>query len=341
MLDYAPGDVDASLGLARVLLKAQYRSGRAASYFQEGVRDFQDLLLPSADRNLGLTVHYDEDHERAPQRKDQVAKLLVEERLAEAEGFADHGLWFAARNEYRLALILDPDNETARVGFDRFDREARASRALADVQMHIRRADFDQAEDRLAEALVLTELQTDEVGRLRGEIEDARLAAIYDRARTFERDLRFNEAAEAYTDLLEKAPYYEDAISRRATMEEFIERAEATYAAAMEAATAQEKYDLLSQIPVFWPEYRDVETLLAELRPHVQVWGSSELLDEDADSEAAQVELEPRSTLEELAAESGSDESMPDAQAQLNAGADEAPEPDAAPSDGNDPDGDR
>ena len=59
------------------------------------------------------------------------------------------------------------------------------------------------------------------------------------------------------TSALEAAPYYEEAIARKTTIEEFILLAEEYYTRALDAENDDEALQYLRQIPIIWPEYRD------------------------------------------------------------------------------------
>ena len=111
----------------------------------------------------------------------------------------------------------------------------------------------------------------DTIGQLEAQIEDERVLALYNKARTLERDYRYPSAIEAYDDLLEIAPYYEDALSRKATLEEFVLLAEELYTRALDAESDEEALQYLRQIPILWPEYRDVEERLLEVEARLGI----------------------------------------------------------------------
>ncbi len=265
VLEYVPDHQEASFGLSRILLLKNYRAGQSRSYFVEGIEAFRQFLLPQSRRDFHVSYDYDETNVRAGERRAEVEKLLAEERIAEARALEEQGLYHAARNEYRLALVADPGNETARDGLDHMDRETRADRLLSEADMHVRRGELERAEELIEQGVQLTEDQTDRTGALNAEIEEARLRSLYDEARALERDFLYPEAVEAYDRLLAEVEFYEDTLARRETILEFIALAEEYYAKALEAPTDKEAAEYLRQIRVFWPEYRDVEQRLAEI----------------------------------------------------------------------------
>jgi hypothetical protein len=276
VLDYDPKNQDAQLGLSRTLLRMNYRFGLSESYYREGLLAFRLLLLQPADRGFGISKKYapgPEEEQRAEERREEVRAMLVQERLAQARDLEREGLYFAASNEYRLALLLDSDNVEAREGRDRMDREVRAQRKLSEADMHIRRGEFEKAGPLLDEGALLSREQGDIVSRLRSQVEEARLRELYDRARTFERDYMYPEAVAAYGVLLSEVEFFDDAITRKATLEDWIEKAGELYALAQAADTPRERYDYLRQIEVIWPEYRDVEEQIAELEPQIRAEG--------------------------------------------------------------------
>ncbi len=265
VLEYIPGHQEASFGLSRILLLKNYRAGQSRSYFVEGIEAFRLFLLPQSQRDFHVSYDYDETNERAKERRAEVAKLLAEERVAQARALEEQGLYHAARNEYRLGLLSDPRNETARDGLDQMDRETRAERLLSEADMHVRRGKLERAEELIEQGVQLTEDQADRTGALSAQIEEARLRSLYDEARALERDYRYPEAVGAYDRLLSEVEFYEDSLARRETIQEFIALAEEYYAKAAGAKTDEEAADYLRRIPVFWPEYLDVEQRLAEI----------------------------------------------------------------------------
>jgi hypothetical protein len=262
---------EARLGLAKVLLLQNYRFGLSKSKFDAGLRGFREYLLHQAQHDFAASENYDPTNERAVVRGDQVDVLLAEERLALAQIFEADGLFFAARNEYRLVLLVDPDSSEAKKGLDRMDREVRVTESLGAADMEIRRGNLDVASEILAESQAFTNLQGDRVQRLEGHIEDKNLELIYLVARNFERDYLYHEAVESYASLLELRPYYEDATARKKTIEEFIALTEEAYENASKVTDDEEAIYFLRQIQdIYWPEYLDVRELLGGLEARRQ-----------------------------------------------------------------------
>ena len=263
VLLYEPDDLRAKAGLARILFLKNYREGLSRTYFNDGLRQFSDFFLDQADRSF----HVSNDvlpNEPAQDRREQVQDMLAEERVNQARSLEADGLYFAARNEYRLALLIDPTLEVARDGLDRMDREVRASHILEEVDMGYRRGDFEEADERLAKAALLTSLQSDEVAQRRGSIEEARLRRLYDEALSLERDFRYEAAVEAYARLVRETEGYEDAVERQRTLDEWIALAARKYEAAL-AAGGEEALGHFKSIEVFWPEYRDIQERIPAL----------------------------------------------------------------------------
>ncbi len=255
----------AKSGLDRVLLTKNYRETQSASYFREGMNDLRVYRLPSAAHGFGVSLEYDEDNERATNRKGDVDSMLASEMLAKAEGLEASGLYSAARNEYRRVLLIEEDSQPARDGLDRMDVEVRVNKLLAKAEMDLLRGDFGAAENGIEGAADITGLQTDAVGRLRAQLQDARFEEMYQEAFGLERDYLFLEAVQAYEELLAEAESYRDAIRRRNSLREFILLAQDLYAKGIAAETDEEAAEFLRQIPVFWPEYLDVDKRLAEI----------------------------------------------------------------------------
>lgn len=264
-LEYTPDDAVAREALARVLLLENHRAGQSKKYFDDGVRTLRDLFLQQARRNFDVSFDYDRRNDRAKTRGDDVERLIAEQRLAQASSLEEAGLFHAARNEYRLVLLIELGNPAAEEGLARMDRETRVSRWLAEAEMQMRRGESDKARELLAEAEATTTWQTDRVRAMVEQLEESRLRRMYERARTLEKDYLYSEAVAAYDELLELDPEYADADARRRVLEDFILKAETYYAEAEAAASDEEAAAWLEQVRIVWPEYRDVDARLREI----------------------------------------------------------------------------
>lgn len=264
-LSYRPGHRQTREALARVLVQQNYRAGMGTEYYDEGIVALDRYFLHEANARFAYALKYQPRNERAERRGEQTQGLLASQRAALAEGLEEAGVFAAARNEYRLALLLEPQLEVARRGLERMQREERVAERLREAERLLLRGRFDEAEAEIAAARSSTERQAEACEAMQLEVQEARLAVLYDEARTLESDWRYAEAVEAYDRLLEAAPFYRDAIARRDTLDSYVREAEAIYARYEATQSDAERRDLLLQIAVFWPEYRDVSLRLAEL----------------------------------------------------------------------------
>jgi len=270
----------AKVGLQRVLITQNYRDTQSKSYFRDGMRGLREYELAIALGGFVKSTLYDESYQRARERREDVEAMMASERLAKAHGLEAEGHYHAARNEYRMVLLVEEENQAAREGLDRMDVEVRAMLHLAKAEMALLRGDFSAAETSLDAAGKIAVAQADVVSRLRAQLVDARRHRAYDVARGLERDYRYPEAVAAYAALLEEAEFYEDAIARKRTLEGFIVQAAELYAKGIGASTDEEALEYLRQIPVIWPEYLDVAERLAELEERM-----AERVDADASSD--------------------------------------------------------
>lgn len=255
----------ARLGLARVLLRMNYRAGQSESYYRAGLHAFREWLLQEARTNFEKAEKF-ADTDFGAERRARVEEMLAQERLFQARELEAVGFYFAARNEYRLVLLIDPENPAAQAGLDRMDRETRSARKMSEAEMGMLRGEYERAREPLEEAKALTRAQVDRLSVLEWQIEDARLRGIYEVAVDLERDYRYPEAIEAYDRLLVETEFYEDAVARRNALQWLVQSAEELYAKAEAAQTDEERFQYLWEIQsVVWPEYRDVEERLASL----------------------------------------------------------------------------
>lgn len=251
--------------LASIVLQLDYRAGLSDDYYHEGLRAFRDYALPVARSRFSYAEKYRPDDERAERRMGQVDALLSRERVAFAHRLEEDGYFAAAKNEYRIALLLDPDLEEAEEGFERMSAEADADLYLDRSEMMVLRGELDRARDEIAAGREITRLQGERFDDLLEDIGDAQLRALYETALDLEHDYRFPEAIDAYERLLEQREWYEDARTRKATLEDYVQRAHELYLAAARTGKRDERIDYLRQIEVFWPEYRDVQERLRRL----------------------------------------------------------------------------
>lgn len=297
VLEHDPGNPTAIEGRARTLLLMNYRSGQSKSYFDEGLTGFRRLKLEQARRDFHISNEF-KGNDPARERMAQVEQQLAEERLEQAEQFEQDGFWFAAANEYRLALLIDPESERARAGLDRMDRETRAATSLSDADMKVRRGELDDARETLETVEDLTEAQKDSVSLLQAGIEEKGFEELYDRALSLTEDYRYPEAVVAYDELLAVAPHFRDAEQKKATLQEFIALAEEWYQQALAAESDADAMLLLRNVLVVWPEYKDTNERLAKLEARTR--GQPE---DAASSDPAGTEADAGAPPEEVPAE--------------------------------------
>jgi len=263
-LYYEPGYERARASLYRILLQMTYREGMSLEYYDEGVRAYHDLMLDEADQYFSYSKKYDPENERAIERREITRSELAKQRVYLALRHEAEGRYAAARNEFRMALLLDEDLSEALEGFDRTDRETRASEHIREAERKILKHEYLAAEAALDRAREETARQHEDVDAMFEHIAEARLEDKYLVARTLESDQQFAKAVEAYDALLEHAPYFRDAITRRDTLQSYIDKAGELYSQALQTDSEEERLRLLRQIAVFWPDFEDVRERLAE-----------------------------------------------------------------------------
>jgi tetratricopeptide (TPR) repeat protein len=256
-LRYSPGNILALGGEAEVLVRLNYRAGRGEAYYKEGMRALKQSWLNGASRDFRSAQKYEPEDERAEGRITEVDRERALERMAVAGDFVAQGLFAAARNEYRIAQILNPELEEALEGYRRMDREATVADFLREADMQRRKGNLIDAEILVERARGLTLLQHEFVDLAQEDVLAAQHEILYREAVEFERDGFYEEAVDKLNQLLELASYYKDARTRLELLTEFVDKADALYARAMAAETVEEALPLLRQIVVFWPEYRD------------------------------------------------------------------------------------
>jgi tetratricopeptide (TPR) repeat protein len=272
-LGFEPTYDRARIGLARALLQINHRQGMGQKYYEDGVKAFNELYLQQARTNFEYTQKYTPDDPRAEDRKAQAQTQLADERCSLAIVLEGEGRFAGARNEYRMALLLDEDHPEAAAGLARMTVESKAAEHLREAERHLFRGHFDQAAAAMERCSSITERQFEGCEAMAAAVEEARLNEMYETARVFESDQRFEEAVVAYSALLERADYFQDTIARRDTLEDYIAEAGRLYDQVLAAEGPEEEATYLRRIDIFWPDYKDVRERLKRVEAEAPALG--------------------------------------------------------------------
>jgi hypothetical protein len=264
-LVFDPEHEVAKEGIARMLLLENHREGMGDEYYKKGMRAMRGFWLGQANADFQYNGKYAPGEERGELRRKEIGQLLAEDRALMAERLEEQGLLHAARNEYRLALLLVPDFELAREQFDRLEIEVEAAAKLREAERKTTRGELDAAEALLREGAKLSPAQRTDFQDAYNEVADERWRRLYDEGMDFELDSDFESAVLKYDELLQEAGAYNDAISRRKTCLGFVELAERLYGEAKASKEAAQRLRKYKQISVFWPEYLDVAARIEKL----------------------------------------------------------------------------
>jgi tetratricopeptide (TPR) repeat protein len=264
-LRYHPGYDVALKGMAEVVKEVNHRELLSQKYFAGGVHALSDYWLERASAFFAYSNKYKPKQEHTLERTKQVNLLLAQQRQKIAQAFEEDGLFGAARNEYRVALALAPDDPPSKAALERCTKEVLAQRKLEDANYQIMRGNFERAEKLIEDGLALTLMQKDLFEGARAKIDEQRHEIVYQAALALEKDQRFAEAIEKYQELLGQAGYFKDTLARVDTLKGYIVLADELYKKAGEASDDKTRLDLLQQIRIFWPEYRDAAEQVSEL----------------------------------------------------------------------------
>jgi len=254
-LELVTDDGQALAGLERATLLTAWRIGVAEKYYGAGVRDMRAFQLFEARSNFDYSDKYRPGDERSARRREEVEHFLVQRRLAIAADLERQGLYAAASTEFRMTLLVDPENTIALQGRERTSREIEAQRILSEAEMLALRGNLAAAMERVGEGNAITRKQGDSFAKLARSIEEDGFRRVYQRAKALEQDLLFREAILVYNELLDVAEFFEDAISRRNTLQEFVQEADRTREQALREGTPSAAASALRRIEIVWPEY--------------------------------------------------------------------------------------
>lgn len=266
-LGHVPEHKGALEGLFRVGIQQNYRAGLSDTYYNEGLRAIQDWRLDEAKHRFEGSGKYGGETDRVRRRVSEVDRQIAVSRVIVARELESKKLFAAARNDYRVALGLDPDNEEAATGYERARNEAEVERKLEKGRLSVLRGDFAQGRAAMEEALAETQVQQESIQAAIGEIKVAQAGEAYQGALDLEHDFQYEAAITAYEGVIEDFGFdlAKDSQARITTLSDYVRDAKELYAEARAAATLDERRDLLRQITVFWPEYLDIQKQLAAL----------------------------------------------------------------------------
>lgn len=268
VLSYVPDHPEALSGIQRVVEQLEYRDGLSKGYYNEGLGALRDWELRLAENRFTYARKYRHWDEKPGRRLAQVQEELAVEMGQAALEDEVNGYYAAAQLQYRLARLLDPENEVAAAGLARMQVEVEADELLDKGEMWILRGEYAKAEEVLGQGRALTAVQHERFDEALAGIEDARNATLYEEGLNFERDFLYPEAAASYRNLLGRVDFYQDARARLTSLEATMAEVEELYASLGDLADdpARER-EVLARIDALWPEYRDIEQRLAALGP--------------------------------------------------------------------------
>jgi len=273
-LGYRADLIEAEAGLIQVQRQIAWREHLGEDYYDKGVRAISDWQLDLAQSRFRASGKYRPNDPRPTRRVTEVEREIANRHTRIALQLEEAGHHAAARNDFRVALLLDPGNEVAQGGLARARIEAEADEFLLKGKMAILRSEFSEARKILLEGQKISVARPGMFDEALAEIKVAQIKVAYQKAIDLEHDFRYEAAIAKFSQILAVEDYYEDCRARMATLEDYVRDAAALYEQAMAADEESEALQLLRQIELFWPEYKDI-------RERIQV-----LEDASADSDA-------------------------------------------------------
>ncbi len=269
-LAYTPEDEHIEAALGAVLLQQGLRQGLGEQYYQSGLAALNDYYLEQARHDFASTIKFDPTQEQAQRRGAEAKRLLANQRALIAAELEAEQRWSAARNEYRLALLLDPESEQAAQGMLRTTIEEEATELVRNAERELKKGRFDQAQELARRAVERSELQKPSFEGFVESIAEARLGDWYDRALTLEKAQQYPEALGLYARILEQAPFFKDTIARQETLNSYVTEATELYDRALASQDEQEQLALLRRVAVLWEGFKDVRQRLSLLESRLE-----------------------------------------------------------------------
>lgn len=265
-LDLVPEHRLAKFQLAELEQYLGWRAAQSGEYYSGGVRAFADARLSEARTSFESSRKYDDgDTSRTARRISEVdrERALATQHSAQQQALAGH--WRSAAREIEAALVLDPELPGGKELAAEYEVEATVADRLRDAELASLRDDDAKARELLEAARQVTKHQAKDVEAALTRVDEHVAATLYQAGLDLEYDFRLEEAVQKYRALLASRQFYKDARARLDTLEDTIARAAELYTRALQAKTDAERRDLLRQIDLIWPEYRDVRARLDAL----------------------------------------------------------------------------
>jgi len=256
-----PGDEGANRKLGELEAILARRTEQATEFYLGGMHALGADRLFEAKGGFSNTLRFDPGHSRAQLREVEVSHRLVDERIRQAGNLAAAGRYAAAHREAALAADLLPEAPRALALREEYAIEAEVQDLLRRADQRMVRGELEEARTLLEEARGRTKQEGERIDRLLRALAERELERVYLSALELEADRRFEEAVAAYRKLLDRTPYYRDAIARLDQLEALLEHLGSLYARAAEADRGGDSAGalrLLDEITAFYPEYRDV-----------------------------------------------------------------------------------
>lgn len=242
-----------------------WRKEVAEGYYYKGVGNLVDGRFRESVGDFGKVKKYRENPERATRRISEVNRQLAQFRVKSAEQLVADGRFAAAAKEYVEAARLDPESEEIARNLKALRSEALAQQMLFEARSMILRGELDEGRKKLDEAKELTALQVEAFDAEIASIAERRVRTSYEGAIGFEHDFQFEKAVTAYESILEDRDYYKDVRARIDALTDKIARAKRLYGEFEAATTDADRLEILRQIEVFWPDYRDIPSRIQAL----------------------------------------------------------------------------
>lgn len=257
-LEYRPDLVEAEAGLNQVRRQISWRDDLGETYYDQGVRAISDWRLELAHSRFTASGKYRPDDPRPVRRVTEVERELSVRHGRIALQLEKDGYHAAARNDFRVALMLNENNSEAEQGLARARTEALADEFLLKGRMATLRGEFTEAREILLEGKQISVARPTMFDEALDAIVEAQIKRTYQKAIDLEHDFRYKAAIAKFRQILAVREYYEDCRARMATLEDYVRDAAALYERIVKSTDETEALQLLRQIELFWPEYLDI-----------------------------------------------------------------------------------
>ena len=259
-------------GVAKVGEVVETRHARAAAHYYEGVQALGEQLWPQTWYHMVNAVEMDPAHEKARDRRDDVARRLAQQRYELAQELEESAHYGAALKEYLAIKERDPEVDGLEQRIAHMRKEVETERLVRAAEMAVFRREYKESRELLEQALEQTVTEQAHISDLLILVRERDFEERYEHAHVLELEHQLEEALAAYKQIAAVWEDFKDVKTLIGNLESAVDVATKAHARGQEA---EKQGDLPAAIDAYgdallvYPGYRKLDAKVAELKAKV------------------------------------------------------------------------